>query len=382
MVLPPVKDQPSFDKRLFFIVPAVILLLASIGFAIYWFNRETTLNVAIDPGPRTLTPEARIVLNYSGKLEILRQDYLRRRTPLEKEIERIKSDLSAANADLAGRDQRKKLLQDALEQYKSEIPAFLTESQSALDSLWGDESEALNKEYDDFKQSLHNQIEQRAAELGVAYQRNTEIDAIAVAVNAFRLALYGVGISGKINVSEQRSWAEDILNQWDSYEQTWRQKQLEIKKKALEIKKQPLPKIAETRNRIENLERDIEAIDIDLNSLKNEVARHEANLADASKRLADIDPPFYEELRRIPDEFAVMSLPVVNGTIVLGDLQNNPTLAQGLHFLHVTATEAGQEFWAVQEIEILPFRNNHVRVEASRFVDLKTILNEALFSKP
>lgn len=380
VVLPPPRES-SGSNKLLLLIPMIILLIAGIAFLVYWMQRETSVEVIVNAGELTPRQEAHVVLNFAGKLEMLRNDYFRRRTPVEEEIGQIKANLQAAQGDLAGREQRKKLLQDALEQYQAEIPEFLSQSQKQLDQLWNEESAALSKEYDDFKESLHQQIEQRAQELGVDYVRNSEIDAIAVAVNAYRLALYGV--AKDVNVGEERSWAEDLLQQWNAFEESWRERQAEIKQKALEIKKDPIPKISETRQRIDNLEREIDALDIDLNSLKSEIARYESHLVEVTSRLQAIDDPFFDELRSIPDQFKVATYPLnPEGTIILPDLQEHPDLKSGSHFILVTAVKGDQEFWAIQEFEVLPYQTVNVVVEPSRFTDLKTILEKGIFIKP
>ncbi|MEM6884218.1 MAG: hypothetical protein AAF571_04245 [Verrucomicrobiota bacterium] len=380
VVLPPAREDSGTNKMVI-LIPLIILLIAAAAFFVYWIQRETSVEVTVNAGELTPRGEALVVLNFAGKLEMLRNDYFRRRTPIEEEIAHIKANLSAAKGDLAGRNQRKKLLEDALEQYQNEIPQYLNESQQALDRLWNEESAALSKEYDEFKESLHQQIEERAEQLGVEYTRNSEIDAIAVAVNAYRLALYGV--AKEVDVGEQRSWAEDLLQQWVAFEKSWREQQSEIKKKALEIKKDPVPKISETRQRIDNLEREIDALDIDLNSLKAEADRYESNLTEANLRLQAIDGPFYSELRAIPDEFKVTAFPMdAQGMIILPELQENPDLSQGTHFLLVTAVKGDQEYWAIEEFEILPYQTVNVIIDPSRFTDLKTILEKGMFMKP
>lgn len=381
VVLPPRREEREKKSPLLLLIPLGILLLAGIAFAFYWSQRQTSVEVTVESGDMTLRSEAIVVMNFAGKLQMLRDDLFRRRAPIEEEIDRIKANLSAALADLAGREQRKKLLDDMLDQYKAEIPQFLSESQQALNSLWEDQSVALAKEYDEFKESLHQEIMTRAEELGVDYQRNTEIDAIAVAVNAFRLALYGV--PKEVDVSEQRAWAEGLLQRWDAYEKEWRSRQTEIKEQALKIKKEPLPKIADTRKRIDNLEREIDAVEIDLQSLRDEVARHEQNLQEATQRLAAVDDPFFLELQAIPKEFEVARFPVDNnGVIRMPQLNEREDLSQGTHFLLVRAVKDDMEYWAVDEFEVLPYQSVKSSIQSDQFVPLRQILEEGTFMKP
>jgi len=381
VVLPPRREEEKKNSPLLFLIPLIILLLAGIAFALYWNQRETSVIVNVDAGEMTLRGDGIVIMNFAGKLQMLRDDYFRRRAPLEEEVERIQANLAAAQVDLAGREQRKKLLDDMLEQYEAEIPEFLTESQQALNSLWEDKSAQLAREYDEFKESLHQEIIARAEELGVDYQRNTEIDAIAVAVNAFRLALYGV--AREVDVSEQRAWAEDILQRWKAYEKQWRDAQADIKEEALEIKKQPLPKIADARKRIDNLEREIAAVEIDLQSLRDEVARHEQTLREASQRLEDIADPFFLDLKSIPKDFEVARFPVENnGVIRMPRLNESEELTEGTHFLLVRALKEDMEYWAVSEFEILPYQTVESTVRSDQFVPLQTILEEGIFMKP
>lgn len=378
VVLPPMREKPKRKVPVLVLVPVAILLLGVIGFLLYWFQRETAVQVRVYPGETTLQNQAYIVMNFSGKLQLLRNDYLRRRQPVLEEIERIRANIAAAENDLAGRRQRQELLNQALEDYRNEIPAYLDESQQSLRELWEVESRQLSESYDAFKEQLHQQIEARAASLGVAYQRNPEIDAIAVAVNAFRLALYGA--AGDIDVSRERIWAEGILQEWNAFEESWREQQKEIKKKALKIKKEPVPKIAETRRQIDGLERDLEAVEIDINALQSEIERNEGLLMETRQRLADIDTPFFEELTLIPDQFKLETITIPpSGTFRLGDLQEHEDLSEGTHFLLVRAENAEQQFWAVEEFEILPYQEVNVSISADQFMPLNQVLVDGLF---
>jgi hypothetical protein len=354
-------------------IVAFLLFIAVAATSVYFFTRETRLVVNVSSGDIALRPEAYAVYNFAGKISMLRRDYLNRQQPLIQQVDDQQLQLMSARGDLAGRQQRKKLLDDALEQYQKEIPEFLRQGQENLDRFWNQEGEALKAEYSNTLESLHTEISERARSLGIAYTRNPDLDAIEVAANAFRLALYGAPAT--VQVDDERKWVEGILARWKTFESAWTEKQLLLRDKAMKLKQEPGPKVAAAEERIISLRQEIDALSIELLALENEVKTYEERLEEAQQALESTIQPFLQELLNVPDQFqqVLLTLPE-SGVLELRELQERSDLPPGTYTLLVRGTREGQEFWAVKDFEIVKFEKNSVSVEPADFVTARSFL--------
>lgn len=359
----------SPTARMIFLVLFAVIAAVSL----YYFTRETRLTIHASGGDITLYPEAQIVFNFSGKISMLRRDYQNRQQPLIQQVDDQQLQLISARGDLAGRQQRKKLLDDALAQYQKEIPDILREGQEALDRFWNQEGEALKKEYRDTLEALHQEIADRAQTLGIAYTRNPDLDAIEVAANAFRLALYNAPTG--VQVDEQRRWVEGILARWKEFESRWIERQLQLRDKAMAIKQEPGPKVAATEERIASLRLEIEALSIEIQALEAEVATYEERLKEAQQSLEATIQPFMQELLNIPGQFEHITLQLpASGPLELRDLQERSDLAPGTYTLLVRGTREGQEYWAMKKFTINAYKKNTVSIQPGDFVPARSLL--------
>ncbi len=353
----------------------IALLLLLLGLGIYFLRgyQDTQLIVQIQEGDRVVDPQVHIVLNIAGKLEIIRQEYQRRLRPIEAEIAELQQYMSSAKADLAGKTERLNLLQEQLDKNRNDIPKFLQESKNKLDDLWSGPGAALDRAYADKKQALLDAIAERAGLLQIPYVKNPEMEAIPVAVNAYRLALYGQ--AGGIDTSGERRWAESILRDWDSYQEEWRQAQLDLKKTALKIKKEPSGKIGSAEQQVDLLLREMSAVQMDLRMLSTEVTRYEELLADAKLRRVQAVPPFLEEIGRIPGDFEVAQFPLqADGNLTARNLQESEQLQEGNYYVLVQARKGDELSWAVKAVTIIPNEINSILIESGDFRSFDQIL--------
>jgi predicted nucleic acid-binding Zn-ribbon protein len=370
--------EKSAVRRPILAQPAVLitLLVLFVGIAavsVYYFTRETRLTLDVASGDIAPNPEAHIVFNFAGKIHMLRRDYQNRQQPLIQQVDDQQLQLISARGDLAGRQQRKKLLDDALAQYQKEIPEILRQGQAALDRFWNQEGEALKAEYRNTLEALHKEIADKAQSLGIAYARNPELDAIEVAANAYRLALYNAP-SG-IKVDDERKWVEEILARWKKFEVEWTERQLQLRDKAMAIKQQPGPKVAAAEERIASLRQEIDALAIELQALESEVATYERRLQDAQEALEATIRPFMQELLNVPGQFEQISLQLPpSGPLVLRDLQERTDLVPGSYTLLVRGTRDGQEYWAVKEFTIAAYKKNTASIQPQDFVPARSFL--------
>jgi hypothetical protein len=356
-----------------FRIAVVLLFIAVAAVSIYYFTRETRLTINVAAGDIQVRPEMSVVFNFAGKVNLLRRDYQNRQQPLILQVDEQQLQLMSARGDLAGRQQRKKLLDDALEQYQKEIPQYLAQGQAALDTFWSQQGESLKQEYRTTLEGIHTEISQRAASLSIPYTRNTELDAPEVAANAFRLALYNAPAG--VKVDGERKWVEELLARWKAFEKDWTEKQLQLKDRAMDIKKEPGPKVADAEDRINSLRQEIDALSVELKALEDEVATYEGRLEEAQQSLESTIDPFLRELLSVPDQFqkAALVLPA-SGVLELRQIQERSDLAPGIYTLMIRGTKEGQEYWALKEFDIKAYQANAVSVGPDDFVLARSYL--------
>lgn len=367
VLLEPMADsEPRRNWRTPATLIALLLLLGAAAVTVYYYMRETTLEVRVVAGQYQVQPKAFVVFNFAGKTSMLQRDFRTRQAPLLEQLDVQQEQLSSARGDLAGRQKRRDLLQKSMEQLQKEIPEYLDRGQKALDRFWVQEGEALKKEYTDFRESLHQEISDRAKQLGLNYQRNPDLDAVEVAANAFRLALYNAP-SG-VGIDAQRKWSEELLGRWNDFEKKWNEKQLGLKERAMDIKQEPGPKVEAAQERINQLRLEIDAMDVELQALKDEVATYEERLKEARQALEDTVAPFLRELLNVPGEFEklVFEIPA-DGVLMVRELQERPDLPPGTYTLLVRSLLKEEEFWAVKDFTIAEFEKNTVEVQSGDF---------------
>ncbi|MEO0453868.1 MAG: hypothetical protein AAFY98_06985 [Verrucomicrobiota bacterium] len=353
---------------------AALLLLIGIGVYFFALYDETQLIVQVQEGPRQLEPRVQIVLNIAGKLEIIRQEYRKRLKPIDEEIAEFREYLADARADLAGSTQKLSLLEDALDQYQSDIPRYLEENEKKLNDLWENKSDTLEQKYENSRNEILTEIQSRSQSLGVDYQPNEVIDAIPVAINAYRLALYGR--SDVADIESERAWAESVLKAWNTFEEEWRDEQKAIRKQALKLKKEPASKIAEAKRASDSLVREIGAVELDLKIVSSEVTRYETMLAEAEERKKNAIPPFLDEIGRVPDDFQVAEYPLGPGNLLTArNLQDSERLKEGDFFILVQAREGDDRLWAVKPVTINPKETNEISIGPADFKSFNEILS-------
>ncbi|MDX6765172.1 MAG: hypothetical protein SFU85_00110 [Candidatus Methylacidiphilales bacterium] len=364
------KPVPVGQNRASWKTPAAIVgilaFLVISAVSIYLLNRETILDINVEPGQYQLQPKAFVVFNFAGKTSMLKRDFLARQAPLLEQLDQQREQLASAKSDLASRQQRRDLLSESSDQLQKEIPQILERSQKELDQFWEKQGMALKEEYNSFRDSLHQEIQDRAKQLGLKYQKNLELDAIEVAANAFRLSLYNAPTG--VAVDEQRKWSEALLKRWNEFEKKWNDKQLELKNKAIAIKQEPGPQVAAAQERIEQLRSEIAALDIELGALRDEVATYEQRLQEARQALEDTVAPFLRELLNVPGDFEKMTLDLpADGHLLVRDVQERTELPPGEYTLLVRGLLQDDEYWAVRDFTVLEYKKNDIQVLSTDF---------------
>lgn len=350
-----------------------IVLLIILSISIYLLTRETTLTVNFAIEDMSISDVPAVVYNFDGQVNQVKRDYIERRKPMDERLTIIESDLASAKADLAGREEKKRLLTLEITRLKQTIPALAQEGEEQLNRLWSEEGGNLDKRYTEQKEALHQEIEKRVQELGLKYQRNPDLDAIEVAVNAFRLSLYGAPKT--VKVDDQRIFSEDLLKRWKDFEKEWAKQQLTIKDKAMVIKQSPGPKIELAQKSIETLKSDLEALNIDLASLQEEVNRRQEEEVEEQEKLRELEKPFIADLLKIPQNNILRQIPIgADGKITLRKLEKSSDLIPGDYRIFIQAQNQGEVYWAVKTFSLSKYQKNELTIKREDFTILRDLL--------
>ncbi|MFQ3671555.1 MAG: hypothetical protein SNJ84_08875, partial [Verrucomicrobiia bacterium] len=353
-------------------VLAAILVVLGCVF-VFLSLRETRVQVAITPGSVQLEPEAWIVYDFSDRIDFVRGDLDRRRQPFLESIQEAERNLSAARADLAGREARMRLLREALEQDQAEMPKIVAEQQAALRQLWEVEGPRLDREFEARQNEVNRSIAARAEKLGLKLERDDDLEAPEVMVNAFRLALYNAPEG--IDPTAERQWAEEQLKGWKQYEEAFAKRQDAIRERALVLRAEGAPKLEAVQERIDARQVEISALAEEMKEFQDEVARHEKTRADLVEEMRGLDGPFVSDLEKAPAEYIHARWPIDNGwKIDVRRLDKDPNLPPGSYRLMLRGNRDGEPVWAFKEFEVEQFQTTRITFSEGDFKSIRSLL--------
>jgi hypothetical protein len=370
---PKKKFQFRYGWEIGAVLAAIAVIIA--GVFIYLGMRETRFKVAVVTDTVQVEPEAWIVYDFSDRIDFIRGDLERRKLPYAESIKEVDASLSAAKADLAGREARLRLLREALEQDQAEIPKIVEEQQAALREIWEKEGPRLDQEYENRKAAINKQIEDRARQIGIKFERNEELDAPEVSVNAFRLGLYNIpeGVDG---VAE-RQWVEEILRQWKVYEEEFTKKQDVIRDKAIALRQAGAPKVEVVQERVDARLVEINQLQEEMKEFVEEVKRHETTKTSITEELAGLVGPFVEDLSKVPVEYIHLRWPLENGRkLDVRRLEKEPALPPGSYQLLIRGHREGEPVWAQKELVIEEFKTTELVFGEKDFVKIRSFLED------
>ena len=381
VTIPEAPAAAGTGKRRWRIPITVWLLLALavlvfIGIELYRSARETRIIFNFNLGELTLAESPAIVYNFTGRLDLLRADLARRLEPINTEFDEIQSYLAAARADLAGKLEKKRLLKTQVDKLAAEIPAIASLHKTELDDLWIGQGDALEKEFADTKEQLRGQLEDRAARIGVAFKRNEDIDSLDVDVNAFKLALYNAPKT--VKVEDERKAADELLAEWQKFQDDWQKRVGALKEKSEAIRKQPGPKIAEVEDQIAKTRNDIAGVDADIASFQQEIRRHEQRLEELNAQANEVTGRFLTSLHNAPKDFIKTRLtPDAEGVIELKDLRRRAEeFPPGDYYLFAVAKKDNEIYWAVKKFTVRENVKESVTVRRADFIPARLYLTK------
>jgi peptidoglycan hydrolase CwlO-like protein len=359
------------------IFPATIV---GLFMAALHFGRDTRVEgQIIPPAGMMLNNEVWIVTDFRSLATGIAEDLAAERTPLMQEIQERQDHVQRAQADVAAREERIRMISDEIQSSKDEIEAVVKESRDATQKIWDVDGAQIDAEYASRIAELRKTIEDRARSLNLKYQPDPTYESPEVWANAYRLALYEVPPG--VDTVKEHTWLGDEMKQWRDYEKTLDDRKEQLREKAAQIKLAPAPKIADLNAKIEDLQQRSDATEAEEVPLKAELQQAEADLVQAQAADAGLDDKYYKQLDQLPAEAVTKHIPLAsNGrftwieddVFVEGEKEHH-------YWLFARATRAdGRQYWALQHFGISKNQTLELTIEPSGFVSTKAILRPNL----
>jgi hypothetical protein len=360
-----------------FLFPATIAVL-------FWaslrFGRDTRVEGQVIPPPGTvLSNEVWIVTDFRSLASGITEDLAAERTPLMQEIQERQDHVQRAQADVASREERIRLIREEIAAAKAEIDTVVKQARDATQQIWDVDGAQADAEYASRMDQLKHAIADRAKSLKLNYQPDATYNSPEVWANAYRLALYQVpaGVDGV----KEHAWLSDQMKQWRDFQKSMDDRTEQLREKAAQIKLGPAPRIADLNSKIDGLQQRIDATEAEEVPLKAELQTAQDDLVQAQASDAGLDDKYYKQLDSLPGEAVIKRIDLkTNGRFTWVD-DNVFVEAEKDHFyyLFARATRAdGRQYWALARIDVQQNAICPVLFEPASFISTKAILRPNL----
>jgi len=320
-----------------------------------------------------------IVTDFSSLASGIAEDLAAERIPLEQDIQEKQDHVQRAQADVAAREERIRLIDQEIQAAKDDINGVIKESRDATQAVWDGEGSQIDAEYQTRFDQLKNDIASRAKTLKLNYQPDPNFDSPEVWANSYRLALYTVpaGVDGV----KEHQWISDEMKQWRDFLKSLDDRKEQLREKAAQLKLAPAPKIADLNTKIEDLQQRSDATAAEEVPLKAELQVAQDELAQAQAADAVLDDKYYKQLDALPAEAITKHIPVqTNGRFTWVD---DDVFAEGENEHHYwifsRAIRAdGRQYWALHPFTISKNQTVELTIEPGGFISTKAILRPNL----
>ena len=383
--MPPNRAERARKKRVLSVGAFYALFAATIAalvFGSYHFGRDTRVEGQVIPPPGTsLNNEVWLVSGGDLWSEAggVADDLARERIPLMQEIQERQDHVQRAQADIASREERIRLIQEQIQASKDKIAATVKESRDATQKIWDGEGARIDEEYASQISQLQKTITDRAKSLNLKFQPDNTYQSPEVWANAYRLALYEVPAS--VDSVKEHQWLGDQMKQWRDFLKTLDDRKEQLREKAAQLKLAPAPQIADLNAKIEELQQRIDSTTAEEAPLKTELQQAQTDLAAAQASEANLDDKYYKELYDRPAANVTKRISLkTNGRFTW---VNDDPFAVGEkerhYWIFARATRAdGRQYWALYPFSIGQNNLIEMYVEPTGFVSTKAILRPNL----
>ena len=386
---PPVSRAARLHKRrlistITFYVVFLGLLVPTLFFLGLHFSSETRVEGQVIPPPGTLlNNEVWIVSDFRELASGIADDLAAARAPQLQEIQERQDHVQRAQADIAAREERIRLLQEQIQAARDEIATAIKQAHDASQKVWDGPGAALEDEYKTKLTQLQDLIAARAKSLNLKYTPDDTYQSPEVWANAYRLALYETppGVDG----TKEHQWIEDQIKAWRAFTKSYDDRKEKLRQQAAQIQVAPSSQVTDVNGRIDDLQHRVDSTEAEEEPLKTELQQAQADLVTAQTAEADLDGKYYQELYSLAQSVAkIKTLPVEsNGRFTWSHLEKDSALSgnekdHNFWIFAIAVRKDGLQYWvlthfSVQQNSVLP-----ILIEPSSFVSTKAILRPDL----
>jgi hypothetical protein len=370
----------QFAQTIIFWVFLVPLTVFALFAGSLYFGRDTRMEGQVIPPPgMTLSNEVWIVSNFGDLASGIAEDLAAERTPILQEIQERQDHVQRAQADVASREERIRLINQQMQAAKDNVLNVVKQSREATQQIWDGEGAQIDAEYTSRFNDLQKAFSDRAKSLKLNYQPDPAYPSPEVWANAYRLALYEVP-AGVDSVKEHQ-WVADQMKQWRDFLKTLDDRKEQLREKAAQLKLEPAPKIADLNSKIEDLQARSDATEAEEVPLKAELQQAQVDLAQAQAADAGLDDKYYKQLYSLPAEAVIKHIPLAtNGRFTWVD---DDVFSEGEnehhYWIFARATRAdGRQYWALHHVSIGKNQTFEIYLEPNGFLSTKAILRPNL----
>lgn len=363
-----------------------VFVLAALFFGGLYFGRETRVEgQVIPPSGMTLNNEVWIVSDFRDRASGIAEDLAGDRAPLLQEIQERQDHVQRAQADIAAREERIRLIMEEIQASKDEIAALVKQSRDATQQIWDSEGAQLDEEYQSRLDQFQAMIADRAKSLKLKYQPDDSYHSPEVWANAYRLALYEVPPG--VDSTKEHQWLADQMNQWRDYLKTLDDRKEQLREKAAQTKLEPAAKITDLNAKVEDLQNRIDNTASEEVPIKAELQQAQAALAQAQTEEAGLDDKYYKQLYALPKENILGSrhYPLAaNGRFSWVEEDNAFAGGEKEHHYWIFARATrpdGRQYWALGHFTIAKDHKVCLLIDPDAFVSTKAYLHPNLSSE-
>ena len=381
--LPKTRTERAKQRRFVAAVTFYVVLAASMAllyFASLHFGRETRVEGQVIPPPgMSLNNEMWIVTDFSSLASGIAEDLAQERTPIMQEIQERQEHVQRAQADVASREERIRLIQEQISVTKAEIASIVKSSRDATQQIWSGEGAAIDNEYQSHLDQLKRAIADRATLLKLKYEPDDTYQSPEVWANAYRLALYQVPPG--VDATKEYQWLGVQMKQWRDLQKALDARKEQLREKAAQVKQEPAPKIADLNAKIEDLQQRVDGATSEEIPLKAELQQAQADLALAQAANANLDDKYFKQLYSLPGEATTRRIPLkTNGRFSWVDDNNFMEGEKDHRYLIFSRAirSDGRQYWALQRFSIAKNQMRLLTFEPGAFESTKAILRPNL----
>ncbi len=374
------KKRRLWDTVAFYVFFAVAMIVLYFG-ALHVCQETSAEGQVIPPAGTTLNNEVWIVSGADvwSQAGGIADDLAKERAPLMQEIQERQDHVQRAQADVAAREERIRIINQEMQASKADILTTVKQSRDATQKIWDTEGAEIDEEYQSHLEQLRKAIADRAKSLNLKYQPDDTFQSPEVWANAYRLALYDVPAS--VDSVKEHQWLGDQMKQWRDLLKSLDDRKEQLREKAAQIKLSPAPKITDLNSKIDDLQQRADSTAAEEVPLKAELQQAQTDLAAAQAAEASLDDKYYKELNSLPDASITKRIPLAtNGRFTW--VEDDPFVEgekEHRYWIFARATRTdGRQYWVLGHFGIEKNHKICLLMEPDSFISTKAILRPDL----